>query len=82
MTELVGKKIDLTESDLPEGGGDFFVTGVWWDGKPWAVHISTPDLAWSRRVDEEAQFMPKSWLTVQPCEDIFTCTCTEDWEAR
>lgn len=57
--------------------GDFFVTGVWWDGMPWSEHISTTDLAWAKRVDEASPFLRRTWLTVEVCPGIFTCNCRE-----
>ena len=79
MSELAAPEVGA-ESVLPNSG-DFFVTGVWWDGKPWASHISTTDLADSKARDEASMWLRRTWSHVAVCPGIWTCTCVADFEA-
>lgn len=53
----------------------YWVVGTWFDGRPWATHISTDNLARTRRVDEASPFLPRTWDTVAVCPGIWTCNC-------
>lgn len=51
----------------------FWITGVWWDGKPWQTHLVTSDLTESRKRDEASPFLRRTWSEVIVCDDIWTC---------